>query len=74
MEYNLNLLETFDHKVIKKKHMGTYWKYLIETCNTYFVIVFQNDMETVLWECVYFDLKHAVYSYNHFQRDIGENN
>lgn len=63
---NLNLLDTFDHTVIKKRHMGDYWKYLIETCETYFVIVFSNDMETVLWECIYFDIKSATYSYNHY--------
>lgn len=64
----MRLLDTFDHTVIKKRHMGSYWKYLIETCNTYFVIVFENDMETIIYECVYFDLKSATYTFNHFKQ------
>lgn len=61
------MLDTFDHTVIKKRHMGDYWKYLIKTCETYFVIVFENDMETVIWECCYLELKHAVFAFNHYK-------
>ena len=65
----MNILETFPHEVIKKVHLGTYWKYLIKTCGmTYFVFVFDNDMN-VLWECVYFDRKSAVYAYNHYKQE-----
>ena len=67
MERNLNLLDTFPHKVIKKRHLGTYYKYLIFMCDMYFVFLFTNDME-VIWECSYLKLKHAIYAYNHIQK------
>ena len=57
--------------IIKWRHCDGYYKYLCKITDTmYYLTVYDEDDETLLFAENWLDLKGATYAYNHFTLDL----
>lgn len=67
----MNVATTSRHiEILKCRHIKDFYKYLVRlTPELWAVLVYGPDDETLIWECVYFSEKDALYAYNKYKGD-----
>lgn len=56
-----------DIEVLKCRHIKDYYKYLCKLSPTLWaVLVYGEDDETLIWDCIYFSEKAALFAFNHY--------